>query len=235
MELDNAFDDRGLPLRGAISTTALIVLSVAFILIALLFAIRTAIKHKALPGFENAYGTDPLSYPLVFLLIGVIWLGASIKLYFDMSADGQLPWIELCFLILSALSAIAVSFFAIQMYQDPRRRMTVALSVVPTLFMCFWLILMYRQNSANPILLKYAYYCLALTTAALGFYFTSGFVYNKPAPGKAIFSYLCAIYFCFVTLADGHSTSLKLIILTIIATNVVHVSMLIRNLQWKDA
>jgi hypothetical protein len=236
MELWNVFDERtGLPERGAGLTITLIAFSAAFLLAALLFAIRATVKHKAPKGFENAFGTDPLSYPMMFTLIGLVWLGATIKHFIDLNALGTVAPIELYYLILSALSAVSITFFAVEMYQDPRRKMAIALSIVPTLFMCFWLILMYRQNASNPILLSYAYQCLAIISAALGFYFTSGFVYNKPAPGKAIFTYLAAIYFCFITLADDHAMGVRLIIVAIITVNVIYASMLIRNLRWRES
>ena len=234
MELMNVFDiHTGLPARGSGITIALIAMSALFLLLVLVFCIRAADKHTSPPGFENAFGTDPLTYPFAFSVIGLVWLGATIKQFIDVNAAGALLPSELCFLILSALAAISVAFFAIEMYQDPRRKMTFALSIVPTLFMCFWLVLIYKQNAANPVLLSYCYQCLAVIATALGFYFTSGFVYSKPAPGKTVFFYLAAIYFGFVTLADGHGLTIRLIFAAIIAMNVTYSSMLIRNLRKK--
>jgi len=234
-ELLSVFDRRtGLAERSASVTIALIVLTVIFLLFAFFFSLRATVRHTASDGFENAYGTDPLSYPVVFSLIGIVWLGATVKHFIDVNASGALPGVQLYFLILSALSAVSIAVFAIEMFQDPRRKIIYALSIIPTLFMCFWLILMYRQNATNPVLLSYCYQCLAIITAALGFYFTSGFIYNKPAPGKTIFTYMAAIYFGFVTLADDHAVSIKIIIAAIITINVVSSSMLIRNLRWKD-
>jgi len=236
LELFSIFNDfTGLPLRGAGITTVLIAVSAAFFLIALVFAIRVAVKHKAEPGFENSFDTDHAAYPVVLSVIGAVWLGVTVKRFIDLLSLEQYPVIELLFLIMSALAAISVAFLAIEMFQDPRRKLVVVLSVVPTLFMCFWLIMMYRENATNPILISYAYHCLAIITATLGFYFTSGFAYNKPAPGKAVFFYLAAIYFCFVTLADDHAVTDKIIFIAIIAINTVYVSMLIRNLKWKES
>jgi len=107
--------------------------------------------------------------------------------------------------------------------------------VVPILFMCFWLIVMYKQNATNPVLLSYCYYCLAIMASTLSFYYTAGFVFKKPAPGKTIFAYLASIYFCLVTLADEHPVSIKLIFAAVVAVNVVYSSMLIRNLRPKDS
>ena len=234
-ELISVFDRiTGLPERWAGLTIGLIALSAAFLIFAALFSVRAGLKYKSPAGFENAFGTDPLTYPFAFCIIGIVWFGATVKSFIDQNAVNALVGGELYFTILSALSAISVAFFAIEMYQDPRRKMTFALSIVPTLFMCFWLILLYKQNAANPTLLSYCYQCLAIIASALGFYFTSGFVYNKPAPGKTIFFYLAAIYFCFVTLADAHSTPVRIIFACLIAMNVTYSSMLIRNLRVKN-
>ena len=234
MELMDVFDARtGLPRRGAGITLLLIAFSAAFIIGVLIFSIRAAMKHKAPNGFEKAFGTDPLTYPIVFSVIGVLWLGATVKYYIDLQMAWPLPTVELIFLIMSALSAISIALFAIEMYQDPRNKMKFMLSIAPSLFMCFWLIIIYRQNASNPVLLSYCYQCLAIIMTALGFYFTSGFVYNKPAPGKAIFSYFAAAYFCFVTIADKHTISIRLIMAALVAVNIINASMLIRNLQWK--
>jgi len=234
MELINVFDMRtGLPQRGAGITYALIALSLGFLLLALMFSIRISVKREAPRGFENAFGTDPLTYPFSFSIIGIVWLAATVKHFLDMRATQIMPANEIYFSVLSALAAISVAFFAIEMYQDPRRKSTFALSIVPTLFMCFWLVVLYRQNASNPILLSYAYQCLAIISSALAFYFTSGFVYNKPGPGKTIFFYFAAIFFCFVTLADDHLLTVRLIFASILAMNVVYSSKLIRHLRRK--
>jgi hypothetical protein len=235
-EVWNVFDENtGLPKRGASITYALMAVSALFLIIALIFSMRAAAKHRSPNGFENAFGTDPLIYPIAFSLIGTVWLGATVKYYIDLKVTWPIPAIDLVFLIMSAISAISLAFFAIEMYQDPRGKSKFALSITPSFFMCFWLVIIYRQNASNPILLSYCYQCLAVITSALGFYFTSGFVYNKPAPGKAIFSYFAAVYFGFVTLADRHTFGIKLLFVALIAVNIFNASTLIRNLRWKEA
>ena len=223
----------GLPERNAPTTTWLIVLSFAFILAVIIFAIRVAVKHKALPGFENAFGTDPSAYPVIFISIGILWLVGTFLYFTHINSHSSITIIDICFLIFSALSAVSVTFFAIEMYQDSRRNAPYALSVVPTVFMCFWLIFVYRQNASNPILLSYIYQSFAIIASALSFYFTSGFLYRKPAPGRAVATYYVAIFFCIVTLADDHPIGVKLIFCALIAVNLVHSIMLVRNLQIK--
>ena len=237
LELWSVFEEQligpPLPRAGALVTHALIALSVVFLALILLFSLRVRRKYSSPMGFQNAFGTEPLAYPFIFHIIGLAWLGATIKHFFDLGAFGAIPFVEICFSMLSALSAISVTVFAVDMYQDPRRKSKFGLSVIPTVFMCFWLILFYSRNSSNPILLSYSYQCLAIVASTLGFYFTSGFVYNKPAPARTVFSFFSAIYFCFVTLADGHDISIKLIFIALIVINVVYSSMLIRGMYRK--
>ena len=229
-ELWNVFDPRtGLPVRGALLTYMLIAVSAVFLILILLFSIYISVNRTSPRGFENAFGTDPLTYPFTLSFIGALWLAATVKYFADNISAGSIAMADIYFSVLSALAAVSIAFFAIEMYQDPRRKSVFALSIIPTLFMCFWLVLLYRQNASNPILLSYAYQCLAIISSALGFYFTSGFVYNKPAPGKTIFCYFAAIYFSFVTLADNHVMSVKLIFAALIALNAVYCSKLIRH------
>jgi len=220
-----------LPRTGAGITYTLILVTVVFLLLVFLFAYNARRRHASPPGFQNAFGTEPLTYPFIFLAAGLAWLGATVKYFIDLNALGAIPLPEIFFSALSALSAISIALFAVEMYQDPRRKSTLALSIIPTIFMCFWLIMFYSRNSSNPVLLSYCYQCLAIVSSTLGFYFTSGYIYNKPAPGRTIFAYLAAIYFCFVTLADNHSISIKMIFITLIVINVVNSSMLIRRMQ----
>ncbi|MDR2598767.1 MAG: hypothetical protein LBC73_00635 [Oscillospiraceae bacterium] len=230
-ELINVFDPiTNLPMRGAATTFWLIAVSAVFALFILAFSIFASIKHRSLNGFENAFGTDPLFYPIVFVIIGLIWLFGTYLYFSDLSS---IDTIELGFISFSAISAICVSLFAIEMYQDSRKRASYALSLVPTIFLCYWLVLLYRQNAANPILLSYVYQCLAIAVSSLSFFMTSGFLYDKPAPGKAIFCYSMTVYFCTVSLADDISVGLKVIFFAIIAVSLIHSAMLLSNLQRK--
>jgi len=222
-----------IPERNATVTILLIILTSVFLLLIAMFAISAARKHKAPRGFENAFGTDPISYPFMFTVIGLVWLSGTLMHFFNLRSTDSLQTIDIYFTVLSALSAISVAFFAIEMYQDARRKSTFALSVVPTIFACFWLILIYQANASNPSLLDYCYQSLAIITTALAFYYTSGFLYGKPAPGFSIFTYYASIFFCFVTMADNHPVSIRIIFASFIAINMIHSSMLLKNLRRK--
>jgi len=231
-ELEEVFDHvTGLPQRGAGLTAALIVLTCALLFVGLVFSVIVKLRYSSPRGYENAFGTKSVAYPLFFAVIGVIWLVVTVIHFLGMNENFQIA--EAYFSILSALAAVSMMFFAIEVYRDPSSKLKPPLSLAPSLFVCFWLVLLYRRNASNPVLLSYAYFCLALVSAAVSFYLTSGYVFNKPAPAKTVFFSIAAIFFSGVTLADGHSMPIRIIFALIAVINIVHCSMLIRNLQVK--
>ena len=229
-ELDTVFVT-GLPTRGAGVTSGLIILSVAVLFIGFIFSIAVRVKYESPQGFENAFGVRSVAYPSFFMVIGLIWFIAAVMHFSE--SDPAEALVEMYFSLLAGLSAISSVFFAVEVYKNPNRKLKHGLSVVPTLFTCFWLILLYRRNASNPILLIYVYHCLALIASTVSFYLYAGFVFNKSTPGKTIFFCIASIFFCIVTLADEHTFWARVIFAIIIAINFVHGTMLLRNLEHK--
>ncbi|MCL2402523.1 MAG: hypothetical protein FWC90_07785 [Oscillospiraceae bacterium] len=235
IELQNVFNISGLPTRGASETIILIIVSCAFVLLALIYAVIVGIKYASPRGYENAFGTNTIAYPLFFFLVGIVWLVSTVIHFFEMNALETVHNSHIFFAILSALAAISLMLFAIEIFKDPKQKLKFVLSIIPSLFLCFWILSMYRENAANPVLLSYVYYFFALVFSLLGFYMTSGFVFDKSAPGKTIFFCLAAIFFCFITLADSHDIGIRIILGLLIAINAVNSAMLIRRLVVKSA
>jgi len=233
-ELAYVFDPiTGLPDRGALTTKVLIAFVAFNLLVAFIVGICIYCKRKTPKGFDNAFGTDPIFYPIIFTLISIVWLVGTFLLFHYQRALGVFALTDIIYLALSLLSAICVALFAIEMFQDFRRKALYALSLAPTIFLCFWLIVLYNQNATNPILLSFVYQALAIVFASLAFYFTSGFVYSKSAPGRAVGSYYLSILFSSITLADDLHIGQRLIFIAIIGASLVHLSAVLRNLKPK--
>ena len=236
LELINVFDDfSGMPARGQPITRTLIALSVAVLAISLLFAIFVKINYKSPPGFNRAFSTDNVLYPIFFFVMGMAWILATLVNFVGDDSIGTLRTVSIYFAGLSFLAAVSMIIFAGRMYKSPNLKSNAVLTIVPPLFMCFWLIFLYQSNAANPVLLSYAYHCLALIASTLSFYLISGYACNKGAPGKMVFFSVAAIFFCGVTLADHHSTGTRVIIAVILVMNFVHLLLMLRNLQSKSA
>ena len=233
LELANVFDNVGLNQVGAPVSIALILLSAVTLVILFAFSLHARNLHKAPDDFTNAFGTASVIYPLSLSLAAIVWIGATIMHFISTNPHAIQLNADLIFVILSVLAAVSIMIFSVEVYKDPRRRIVKSWIIAPILFSTFWLGLMYRDNVANPILLSYAYYALALIFSVLSFYYLSGFIFHKPSVGKMIFVSSSSIYFCFVTLADSHTLWIRLILIAIIAYNLVHISMLIKCLLRK--
>jgi hypothetical protein len=235
IELENVFDGLGLPVRGASETLVLILVSCAFVLFALICSVFIGLKRSSPHGYENAFGTNTVLYPIFSFLVGIIWLAATVTHFLQINASEYSTNSNIYFAILSALAAISFMLFSIEIFKDPKQKLKLVLSIIPSLFICFWILSMYRENAANPVLLGYVYHFFALVFSLLGFYMTSGFVFDKSSPGRTVFVCLLAIFFCFTTLADPHAAGLRVILALLIAINAVNAAMLIRRLEVKSA
>lgn len=72
------------------------------------------------------------------------------------------------------------------------------------IFICYWLILTYKINAANPVILDYVYDALALCAFALAGYYITGFCYGRGSPAKTLFFSNFSVYLCFVSIAGSH-------------------------------
>ena len=233
-ELLHVFDPlTGLPERNALISNLLIGLTFLFLFVVTVFALFTVKKYKTEGSFSNIFNANCECYPITFVIIGLTWTAGTLIQLFSLLSVNELHTIDIYFAALSLLSAVSVACFAVEIYQGSKSKTPYALSIIPALFLCFWLVLVYSQNSANPILLSYVYLCLAIVAAAMSFYFTTGFLYDKPAPGKSIFSYSAAIFFCFIALADELELGIILIFCAIIVSAAFYQLMLLRNLKIK--
>jgi len=235
LEHRNVFDPiTGLPERGATTTHMLFALTALFLLVTFLFVLFSILRNKSSKKFGLAFGTDKLYYPFVVTVIGAAWAIGALVYFFELrSYYDALDTIDIIFIISSGVAACSVIIFAYEIFGETERRTPYKLSVIPILFMCFWLVLMYRDNASNPVLLGYVYQILAIAFASLAFYCTACFVYGKSVPGKAIFSYFSAIYFCTITLADGHPVGINIILVAVIAFCFFYASRLIRSMERK--
>ena len=233
-ELDTVFDEvTGLAARGASATTALIGLVAAVLIVFLAFSIAASVRNKPVRGQPSAFCHMGRANLIAFSLLGIAWIVAAVIYYLNIRSAGTFPVVETYFSLLSGIAGVSVLLHAIVEYKNSQSGARLLLSVIPALFMCFWLILMYKRNAANPVLLKYCYQCLAVLTAALSFYFSAGYVFGKAAPGKTVLSFLTAIFFCCVTLADPHVREIKAVFAVIIIANLINAVLLISTFDGK--
>ena len=195
--------------------------------------------------YNGVFATRSFGYLAVTVFLSVVWLVADVFYFLD-SYGGYtaavresalavaFPILDVIFVFLAAVAAISFVFLALGAYRGRSGSETLVLSVIPSLFYSFWLILLYKNNAANPVILSYAYACLAIVAAALSTYFSAGFAYKKTATGKTLFSFLATIFFCTMVLADNIGLPLKLIFGATVLNAFANCVIYLKNLRGKD-
>jgi hypothetical protein len=135
---------------------------------------------------------------------------------------------------MSALAAVSMLLLAHSAYSGRAGRLLLFFSLVPEVFLSLWLVLLFRANQTNPVLAQYVYQGLAIVGAALGFYFTAGYVYGKPAPGKAAFSFVVGVFFCAVALADDLALPVRAIYGVLLAFHLSNLWRFLPMLERRD-
>jgi hypothetical protein len=234
-ELDTVFDSAtGLTARYAPVTLLLIGLSAAALVLSAVLGIVVASRHKAEPEYGRAFKPGSFRYVGASFIFGLGLLAAVVLQYFRRSATGIVTIIDWIFLLLAALTAVSVILLAMGAYTRRRGGRMILFSIIPPLFFCFWLIVLYKDNAKNPVLLDYCYQSLAIAASALSFYFGAGYVFKKPAVGWTVFSNLITVFFCVLVLADNVGLPLRLIFGIVALVAWINANAFIRNLKPKD-
>lgn len=245
MEVNTGFDSAtGFAKRDFQVTNILIGLSVLVIVLAAVFALLASRKYKAENDYTKAFAPKGFVYIALSFILGIGWLAADVLYFIEKRAAAlsdamALPApgvnvIDYIFVFLAAVTAVSLLLMARSAYRGHGGSELIAFSVAPSIFFCFWLIILYKDNAANPVLLSYCYQCLAIAAATLSAYFSAGFVFKKSVTGKTLFSFLLTIFFCAVVLADHVILPIKLFFGVTMLFQLMNTVVFIRNLKRKE-
>lgn len=244
MEVNTGFESAtGFAKRDFTVTLILIGLSALVIILAAVFAIKARQKFKAENDYIKAFAPKGFLYIGAAIVLGISWVVADVLYFLDERAAGLsliesvpgsgISAIDYIFVFLALITAISLIFMARGAFKGRSGTEMLLFSIVPSIFFCYWLIILYKDNAANPVLLSYSYQCIAIAAAALSYYFSAGFVYKKAATGRSLFSFLVTIYFCTVVLADNITLPIKLFFAVTMIIQFINTVVFIRNLKQK--
>ncbi|MEL4105592.1 hypothetical protein AAFA46_01950 [Oscillospiraceae bacterium WX1] len=240
-ERQTVFDSTtGFPVMYAPVSLALIGLSVAVLVYAILAAVVTSGTHTAERSYTGAFAPEGFSYIGMSYLLAIVWLVSNVLYVLSLLKGNSAGLIQLFFIFLSVIAALSVMFLARAAYKGRGGAELLFFSIMPPLFYCFWLVVLYKENASNPVLLDYCYETLAIAAAALATYFSAGYVFKKAATGWTLFSYLTTIYFGTIVLADKSrmtgSTDLPILLIFAVTVAVAFINavVFIKNLQDRD-
>ncbi len=208
-ELLHVFEeDTGLPTRGAPVTTALIILSCAALAAGIIIAI---LAGKCEPG---SYGEAMYKGTWDFVLAAAsgiaVVLGAVVGVI-SAAGAGRMGIAELVQIILALAAGISMAVCA---WKGVRRGDTNGLrlaAIVPAVFLCYWMILAYKDHSSDAVLLDYVYMLLAMAAGALYYYYSAGFAFNKPMFRRTVCCAVVTVFFAAAAAADMESAANRII------------------------
>lgn len=197
LEYHLAWDrELGLMARWHPASLGLIALCAAFFCAALLLSPR-----RASPSGQRM--AQPKHMP-VYLAADIV---AALALFAAAAYDLRRYWEEsgaksvslIVFALLTLFTALSVLLIMRAAKRGALGRAYGFYMTVPVFWACYWLVLEFSQNAANPVILSYAYEMLGIIFIVLSLYSMAGFFFNLPRLSKAIFYSMMGALFSMVT------------------------------------
>lgn len=191
VELSRAFDaETGLMEPGDRSVLVMRLFTVAFIVFAAVLS--ALLRGKLSDGLHLLSGNDNTLSKTVSTAGSMLLIAAAA---FDYVKGRQmLLTSELILMLLAVLSAISLIVRMAKPGKD-----YAFFSIVPVFWCCFWLILIYRDRSVDPVIEYYVYELFAVVFCTLFFYRLAGYEFGLRKPRLSVFYGTIAIYLSFVT------------------------------------
>jgi len=229
IQLTAIVEDSGSLLRSSPVSTVLIIYLIAAA-VGLLILIRGLNTDGAPRLWREALCSSNILYVAAAAVLALLTaIGAA--LLFVKAAETSQPGLER---ILS-LGALATAFCYLAVAVGPKKdsdgSLLCAAAVIPVLFFCFWLIVAYKEYSANPSTWSFAIEILALCASVLAFFYMAGYAFDKPKPRRALFFSLLCVTLCIVALADARAVAKQLIFLATACLELMQAAVLLSNIN----
>lgn len=201
-QLSEAVDpDTGLLLLNHPATYALLGLTAGAALVLLILCLSVSNEAQ---NWYSAFHADSL-LPQLFSYAGAIGFGVSTALIGHLLFLSGLPQSLLAmpfqsFFGLLMLFACLAAFFITVRNGDSGSSSLAPL--LPGFTCCVWLVLTYHGNASNPSVLAFAWQLLAVISACMAWYYTSGFAFQHPHPRRTAFFSLLTVSLCVTAIAD---------------------------------
>lgn len=214
-------DGSGLPVPGAVPALVLTAFLAACAVLFLVLALRqpgTLADQKTAQTCGARLDIPLAASGALFLLGGVLNLLSVARRLAEASsaaygtAEAQAAAMKSAWLasllpgalaVASVPAAIALLYRAKRAGGEPEEKPSAFAALAPPLFLWVWLIEVYRQHTANPILWDYALLLLAVITLLLSGYDRAGFAFGAGKPRRSVFLSLLALLFAIAALPDS--------------------------------
>ena len=199
LQLSTAYDfATGLMRAGAAASRILIALCILVAAVQLMHTLRLRGRLPQTPGPEYFEGGSPV-YRFFCAAMGLVTvLGGILMLISALRGDGTV--LNFFLALLAVFSGLTMA--ALSLSSTASVPMRCLFCTVPVLFLCFWMIVAYKENASNPALWTFCMQILAITATLLGWFYFAGLAYGKPKRAAMLFFCQLSPFLAILTMAD---------------------------------
>lgn len=183
----------------------------ALSVLAVLFFLGLARAQRGMaaePDYPKALAAGtPLPLALAALLCALMLYGAFLTWRYGVGA-GASDLFSRLLAVFAALSGVSCLVLALAVCRRRGGNETALASFVIVLFLCFWLILRYKETAADPTLLRFAYGLLGLAMAAVAAYYLAGYAFGRSRVCATLFFSMTGVYFSLAAPPSASARSL---------------------------
>lgn len=150
-----------------------------------------------------------ISVSKILAVVSAVLMIAGAVMYYLENRNYLLPE-TIVFVLFALFTGFGV--FYMGSGKGPEDGLMRILCVVPSIFCCIWLVLIYKEYATEPQLIKFVYNCLAAAAQTMAFYYISGFFYKRYNRGRGVFACLLGIYFSILVIGTARGIWEMLII-----------------------
>lgn len=192
-------EETGLPNRFAPVNLWLIGLIVLTLVVLTVWVVGFR-KYEAVRDYSALVGPG-VAWP-IFGIIGGAVLAVSGLFLLVTAGHYAAPVLRRILAVLEALAGVAAALMALHGGKPQQAKTRQIASVLLVLFGCMYMVVVYKENAANPVVWNFAPEILALCAATLALYFLAGYQYGEIKPYTSMFFCYAGVFFCLMCVVD---------------------------------
>ena len=201
IECNTIFNSEGLAERGAPISIILIIFCVIFAAVVVGFTVSKTGSKTVIGRYESVFHTESPVPLVISAVLAAAMIAAGYLNYRSAAVVGTRAVVEGAVGLLAALAG--VGFFALCFNARRRSGGCMLSSLLVTVFVCFYILVTYKKNAANPVLLDNMYVFLALCFSALASYYVAGFAFDRASVKKTMTMSFLSAFLCIIACVDS--------------------------------
>ena len=232
IQLMNAFDEEGFPIRGAGSSVVLIVYCVLATAAIVLLTLMWLGRYDRAVTAETALGCGSILPLVLGWLLCAAAVAASCALLFA-AGKSATPVLQRLFGAVGILGGLAIPFLFGRKGGSGAGPMGRSCAAVLTVFYCLWCVFSYKSAAQSPIVWRYAFEVLAVLVSTLGIYNVTAYFFGAGKPDRALITLQLGAFLCITVTFEQRSTPMTVLLAVSAALQLLLEFLLISNMWEK--